>query len=313
MKNFTLKFLVFVALCALILSCESDDDAVAAQDQMVATDCSNTSSIFSINLDGTDCNVDIEAQLGAINVYDENVGSATRLITINGVANHLVGTFPNPGNPNSISESPEDFSMTVQPQLASQVTFGQGYTFGVLFSGVAMDPYTGEFFRGSSGQTNMAWNITTLQDEEDLGLDCNNAHVQPTGRYHYHGSPSNYLDQLMVDGSQMVKVGYAGDGFPIYYKYGMDTAGNIVALESGYRLKTTDRGGDGITAPDGCPNGLYFQDYEYVTGVSSLDECNGRTGATPESASEYYYVITDNFPSSPLCFSGTPDASFRFR
>ena len=24
----------------------------------------------------------------------------------------------------------------------------------------------------------------------DIGLDCNTAHVQPTGKYHYHGVPS---------------------------------------------------------------------------------------------------------------------------
>ncbi len=84
-----------------------------------------------------------------------------------------------------------------------------GYTFGVLFSGVAVDPYTGEFFEGSNG-INMDWNITTLQSTRSLGLDCNNAHVQPTGRYHYHGSPSKYIEDLgIANGTQMVKVGYA--------------------------------------------------------------------------------------------------------
>ena len=33
-------------------------------------------------------------------------------------------------------------------------------------------------------------------------------------------------------------------------------------------------------------------------------------GKTPESDNEYYYVITDNFPSTPICFSGTPSSDF---
>lgn len=304
-KNVTI---LFVSIFIITLSsCSSDDD----NDDVVGfIDCSNTTSTFAINLNPNDCSVDIESQLGVTSQYDESITGTTRNISINGIANHLVGNFPNPGNPNSISVATDNFSMTTQPQLSASSTGGQGYTFGVLFSGVAMDPYTGEFFQGSGG-INMAWNITTLQNQENLGLDCNNAHVQPTGRYHYHGSPSRYVSDNTIDGSQMVKIGYAGDGFPIYYKYGFaDDGTTIIALESGYQLKTRERGGDGNSAPDGCPDGLYFQDYEYVDGISTLDACNGRTGKTPESNSEYYYVLTDNFPSSPLCFSGTPDASF---
>ncbi len=292
------------------VSCSSDDDNSSNNDE--ETNCENTASIFDINLNANDCNVDIEAELLINSQYNESVSGSVRTITINGIANHLVGEFPNAGNPNTIAEASETFTMTTEPSVASSITNGQGHTFGVLFSGVAVDPYTAEFFQGSGG-VNMQWNITTLQNERDLGLDCNNAHVQPTGRYHYHGLPIRYAFEEGIDGSQMVKVGYAGDGFSIYYKYGYDDDGTtLIELESGYRLKTEERSGDGVTAPNGCPNGLYFQDYEYVEGISELDACNGRFGKTPEAENEYYYVITDNFPSSPLCFSGTPDNSFRF-
>ena len=113
-----------------------------------------------------------------------------------------------------------------------------------------------------------------------------------------------------ANGSAMVKIGYAADGYPIYYKYSYDDSGtNILAYESGYQIKSGSRGGNGTTSPDGCYDGTFFQDYEYVAG-SGLDACNGRTGKTPESNSEYHYVVTDNFPSVPLCFTGTPDNSF---
>ncbi len=311
MKTVKALSLIFVSL---IMACSSDDSATEDdQDGTATLDCSDTSSLFTINLDPEDCSIDIQSQLGVNSRYTESISGNTRTIGINGVADHLVGEFPNGGNPNTIAEASQTFSMTTEPELANDITIGQGYTFGVLFSGVAVDPYTAEFFVGSTGTMNMEWNITTLQSTTDLGLDCNNAHVQPTGRYHYHGTPSNYLDGLNADGTEMIKVGYAADGFPIYYKYGYANDGNtIAAFESGYQLKTEPRGGDGISAPDGCPDGYYFNDYEYVDGISELDECNGRFGKTPESENEYYYVITDNFPSSPLCFSGTPDQSFNF-
>lgn len=309
---------VLMGFALLFSSCSSDDAADTFNNvessEVANQNCEAPNSVFTINLDPTACDVDIQTQLGSTSKYSESISNGIRTISINGVANHLVGIFPNNGNPNRIAEVMETYQMTTTPLLANAPTNGQGYTTGVLFSGVVIEPYTAEFFRGSNGAINRNWNITTLQSTTSLGLDCNNAHVQPTGRYHYHGTPSNYLDAIAVDGSEMIKVGYAADGFPIYYKYVYDADGkSVLVAESGYQLKTETRGGDGISAPAGCPDGYYFQDYEFVAGISLLDECNGMLGKTPEADEEYFYVITDNFPSMPLCFSGTPDASFSFR
>ena len=263
---------------------------------------------FVIHLNPDDCQVDIERKLKLKSQYTETIEEAEgrRNILINSIANHKVGAFPNQGNPHTISEHKWSFSIPLRPQIAEYTTSGQGYDTGVLFSGVSLDPFTAEFFIGSNGSMNREWNITTLSSLVDLGLDCNNAHVQPTGKYHYHGTPSAYLQKLGVDGTEMVKVGYAADGFPIYYKYGYDENGKIITHQSGYHLKEGKRSGDGKTSPDGYFNGMYFNDYEYIVSNSILDKCNGRWGKTPESEKEYYYVITDNFPSIPLCFSGTP-------
>ncbi len=306
--------LYLLLLCPMLLSCTTDDDTSSTTstegDEQQTTDCTDVTSTFSINLNASECNVDLSTN----SIYTEvvNVGTDTRTITFNGIPSHLVGVFPNAGNPNTISEQNDTYSMDLTPSLASTNSTAQGYEFGILFSGVTIDPFTAEFFIGTGGM-NPEWNITTLTNTVDLGLDCNNAHVQPTGKYHYHGTPSAYASDLGIDGSEMIKVGYAADGFPIYYKYGYDDGGtNIITLESGYQLKEGARPGDGATAPDGCYDGTYFQDYEYVSGNSLLDECNGRFGRTPESDNEYYYTITDNFPSSPLCFSGTPSSDFSF-
>ena len=295
------------------ISCSTDDSIATTTEETTANsvDCSNVSSTFTINLNPSECNVD----LGIGSAYNEtvDVASDTRTISINNIPDHLVGTFPNAGNPNTIQAMNSTYEMTLSPSISGSTQMAQGYEFGVLFSGVTMDPYTAEFFVGSSG-VNMEWNITTLTTTVNLGLDCNHAHVQPTGKYHYHGTPSAYTNAMNIDGTEMVKVGYAADGFPMYYKYGYDEDGvSIIALESGYQLRSGSRGGDGNSAPDGCYDGTYFQDYEFVDESSVLDACNGRFGKTPDSENEYYYVITDNFPSSPLCFMGTPSQDFRFQ
>ena len=52
-----------------------------------------------------------------------------------------------------------------------------------------------------------------------MGLDFNNAHVQPTGAYHYHGLPTGLIRHLNI-GRRMQLLGYAADGFPVYNQYG---------------------------------------------------------------------------------------------
>ena len=114
----------------------------------------------------------------------------------------------------------------------------------------------------------------------------------------------------------MTLIGYAADGFPIYYKYAYSEATNsnsaIEEMVSSYQLKSGERPGDGITAPCDEYNGVYSNDYEYIDGLGRLDEANGRTGVTPEYPNgTYYYMITDQFPLIPRYFRGTPSADFR--
>jgi hypothetical protein len=266
----------------------------------------DTISTFSIQLSPEACTTSSKYN----SLYEEKINEkkGIRIIKANGIPNHLTGEFPNQGNPNAISPQKEEYEIPLQPTPVNVKISAEGKRVGVLFSGVELDPFTAEFFMGTNGQ-NRNWNITTLTSTVDLGLDCNNGHVQPGGKYHYHGTPNAFLESLGFDGSSMIKVGYAADGYPIYYKFGYDSDGSLVAYESGYELKEGNRPGDGMSAPNGSYDGTYMQDYEYIDG-SELDECNGRWGKTPESENEYYYLITDNFPSSPICFSAEPSQDF---
>jgi hypothetical protein len=268
---------------------------------------------FQISLEASTCPVDIQTVLGVPSVYTETIVGDKRQIDFNGVANHNVGTFPNSGNPNTIAARPTSVQVPLVPAPAAELTSAAGYDFGVLRSGCAVDPFTAEFFT-NDGVANRNWNETTLTSSVNLGLDCNNAHVQPSGEYHVHGTPSAYIAVLIPGGTPTapVSLGYAADGYEIFYKYVYDATGALVPVESGYMLKSGDRPGNGITAPDGCYDGLYFQDYEYSAAASVLDAANGYTGVTTIGGDQkYFYVFTDNFPSSSIMFRGTPDPSMK--
>ncbi|MFK7796728.1 MAG: YHYH protein [Aureispira sp.] len=230
-------------------------------------------------------------------------------------------------NPNAISPQTEVYNISSNPTAnatwtallgtGSGTSGGPQYSFGVLLNGVELDPIAAEPFPHGSRMdpnVNWEWNLEALN--VNLGLDCNNAHVQPTGKYHYHGSPTLYLQNANIPNNQMTLIGYAADGFPIYYKYAYtdasDNTSAIIDMKPSYQLKTGERPGDGETAPCGSYDGVYSNDYEYVSGLGTLDEANGRTGVTPEyPGGTYYYVITDDFPSIPRYFRGTPSNDFR--
>ncbi|OUS01943.1 hypothetical protein A9Q86_04640 [Flavobacteriales bacterium 33_180_T64] len=264
------------------------------------------------------------------NVFSETISGANRIITANNIPDHMVGLFGMMAgalNPNAISEQNASYTITMNPTEAITVTpllsttglgpnAGPQYSFGVLLNGVELDPIAAEPFPHEgimSANVNWEWNLEALN--VNLGVDCNNAHVQPTGKYHYHGSPTLFLESLNVPSDTMTLIGYAADGFPVYYKYAyidaVDNTSGVIEMSSSYQLKSGDRGGDGVTAPCDVYNGVYSNDYEYVDGLGTLDMFNGRTGVTPEyPLGTFYYVITDEFPSIPRFFKGTPSNDF---
>lgn len=249
----------------------------------------------------------------------------SRVIESNSVPDHTIGLFPNRRNPNTLSPQKELLTVPLNPKKGKQLTsvytgelFGVGtpsYEFGVAINGVMMEPSAAEAFENrKTGEKNFEWTKEALSSSVDLGDDCNNAHVQPSGKYHYHGTPTGVVKK--ADNNTMFLTGWAADGFPIYYKYGYkkakDSKSELVELRASYRIKSGERKGDGIVSPDGKYDGTYVRDYEYVKGLGDLDEANGRFGVTPEfPKGTYYYVITDHFPSIPRYFVGTPSEDFK--
>lgn len=242
------------------------------------------------------------------NVSIEIVGEE-RVIKSNGIPNHKTGRFPNGGNPNRLSVQSHEFRVPAHPRVADRTTPMHGI-FGVAINGVTFDPGAAEFYDGARG-----WQYEPLSGAIKLGLDHSHAHVQPTGKYHYHGLPTGLLQELKLDATNHSPlIGWAADGFPIYAVYGYsdpnDESSSVKKLTSSYQLKPGDRPGG--NAPGGKYDGTFVVDYEFVAGSGDLDECNGRQTITPEFPNgTYAYFLTENWPVVPRLYRGTPSNDFR--
>lgn len=241
--------------------------------------------------------------------------STLRSITANGLPDHAIGTFPNANNPNTITAQNVSASVTLAPTKTSVATSRTGPMDkpGMALNGIVFDPGTAGTCDNTGavcdlGQGTGAWNIEALgQSAFRFGTDSNNAHVQPQGTYHYHGIPEGFVTKLNK-GSAMSLIGWAADGFPIYARYGYtvatDASSTLKVMTTSYRTKASPDANRPATSLYAM--GTFTQDYEYVAGAGDLDECNGRTGVTPEFPNGiYHYFATDAFPYLQRCVKGS--------
>jgi hypothetical protein len=248
---------------------------------------------------------DASAYLGSYTLMDEEFGTMTtvtvdgdsRTIVSNALPDHETGEFPNDGNPNTISEQDASYDYPAEPTFVGAATTAM--TPGVAVNGVKFEPATAETVTCESGET---LRVEALQDVYNLGLDFNNAHVQPTGEYHYHGISELLADAYSTD-DDLVHVGFAADGYLMYYS-------KSDAYSSGYALSTVARSGTdcvgssalrsvGVEIEGTTPDGTYASDWEWSDANGELDECNG-----VEIDGEYAYLITDEYPFVSRCLNG---------
>lgn len=231
-----------------------------------------------------------------------------RIITSNALPDHDTGQFPNRGNPHTMSPQSIELRVPVVPREATAAIENTRGFFGIALNGVPFEPHTAEYWNNdrSSG-----WRMEVKSPNHSLGLDENNAHVQRSGLYHYHGPPTGLISR--EDG--MVHVGWAADGYPIYsdlgYKDPDDPTSPLIRLRSSWQLKEGSRPIP-PSGPGGGHDGRYEKDFHYKANSGDLDEFNGRSGKTPEFPDgTYYYVVTDAFPFLSRSFKGVPDSSFQ--
>ena len=253
-------------------------------------------------------------------IYSWACDSASRHLAGNGVPNHVVtgGNFATRVSAQAVSGS-----VTLSPVAKTSSTAVK--LPGFALNSVKMDPATAGTCTNSASTVtsgcnyaggNGTWRMEAMGDPAvspwkfDFGTDENNAHVQPNGQYHYHGMPTHLIPKLnAASASSMTLVGWAADGFPIYANLGYSTANSassaLKEMKGSFRTKATPDAGRPSTSV--FPMGHFQQDWEYVAGSGDLDECNGRTGVTPEfPAGIYHYYITKSYPFIQRCVKGTP-------
>lgn len=230
--------------------------------------------------------------ISAANEVNITTSNGQRCVQSNGIPDHSVGQFPNKGNPNSISTQKIQLCVTTSPKKGSTAKILRGTT-GFALNGIIIRPGTADWYdgsspRGHSRDRSSGWNLDGLGPVNTLGMDNNNAHVDNRGIYHYHG-PSNSI----LNAAKGSLIGYSADGHELHYVGSKQ--------KSSWQLKNGTR----PSAPGGAYDGAYNQDWEYVAGSGTLDECNGAT-----VNGKYVYFATDTYPFFPRCAYGTVSSDF---
>jgi len=208
-------------------------------------------------------------------------------------------------------------TVTRTPALADTSTIiSTSVKNGIFLNGVRFDIATAGCYRptdadadengevGIGCSTDDDWVLDALSTESKFGADLHNAHTQPGGLYHYHGSPvAMFDDNPGPNGSPVI--GFAADGFPIYGSYFLDSdTGSVRKALSGHTVKVGSRSTRSDTNPGGDYTGRYVDDWEF-TDAGDLDECNGMN-----VNGQYGYYVTDSYPWVLKCLSGTPHETF---
>ena len=329
-------------LCLLALTgCNSSSSVSTTSDSTATTMDSSTTTTNSTSALGSTtsststfdvgCDYNYSAYNDSASVEADSeaswaCSSTERTLTANGVPDHAVGTFPNAGNPNTISAQTVAISYTLTPTQAATATElgGPRGAQGYVLNGVKIDASTAgscadnatSIATGNGDDCSLvdnsnSWSIEALgQTSFNFGTDDNNAHVQPGGAYHYHGMPEGFITARGGDNTKMTMIGWAADGYPIYARYGytdaLDATSDIKAMTGSYQLIADSQVSSGRPSSDIIPMGTFRQDWEYVEGSGDLDACNGRTGVTPEFPNGiYHYYATDTYPYFQRCVNGT--------
>jgi hypothetical protein len=238
------------------------------------------------------------------------------------------------GGNNQISDQTHNFVFTLRAGTNTsnpqQTTLG---AMGIANNGVVLfNPSAGPGpLPGGSQVPNPGFTFNAVFNEASYGVDACGGHPEQSGEYHYHagsflincwdskvsGASAYYNDTDFngdkfrhTDGHSKI-VGFCFDGYPLYGPYGYSTATNPLSTNiqmlSSWRTYASEVQGRGFTYAQ-IPAGSFINDFEYVQGLGTLDEYNGRYCITPDyPTGTYAYFLTFesndfNTPAFPYIF-----------
>ena len=304
-----LTLAVLLTVCVVASACSSQETVSPTTIQTTAAHTHTEDSTTPPITQTTTTHTDLQAgsYLGNYSISEVGFGTQTtvtvsdktRTIVTNALPNHETGLFPNSGNPNTISAQSNRYEYPTNPAYKGAAV--EVHVPGVAVNGVKFEPGTAETVTCVTGET---YRVEGLQDSFNLGMDFNNAHVQPTGEYHYHGLSHLLAEVLDHSGGELVHVGFAADGYLIYIS-------TTDVYKPSYQLTASLRTGSdcqvslgGVRGPNKvvggtAPDGTYTSDWEYLPGSGDLDECNGTF-----IEDRYLYLVTNEFPYISRCLKG---------
>jgi hypothetical protein len=305
-------------LSTLLIACgPTGDDSESESDDDTETETDTDITYKEFTSTSDDC-ADHTGSFYSTDVYDINNSTtfdgelsitsddSTCTLLSNGIPNHDFNDSNTRSFNTDVIETNYYFEIDRSPAEAASVTeLKNGEDEGFMLNGVPISILT-----SSCWDDDCEWRENPFYGPKLLSIDSNHAHSNTSGEYHYHGNPSDLYDATGATASAVI--GYAADGFPIFGPYYLDSAsGTIKEATSSYQLQSGNRPGDG-TEGSGGPGetytGEYREDYAYVDGLGTLDECNGM-----ELNGQYAYYVSTTFPYLLSCFKGTPDESFDSR
>lgn len=159
----------------------------------------------------------VEGNVSWTSQFNIAISGTNRVITGNGLPNHPTGIFPisrsttagkYDGNPNIISTKNYNYSLPIDPQIASTpgcVKYGPS---GISLTGSVI--YHGASTLGNDAAAHEMF-------------DRFGGHTDGTETYHYHFPAQDLQDQIeKYKGGHSPLMGYMWDGFGIYGPYGDD-------------------------------------------------------------------------------------------
>ena len=211
-----------------------------------------------------------------------------RYLSSSGLPNHKIGKFPNKNSPYRIKQHNRKFTIPLKPQRATNPTFiPQNMYFGVALNGIPLHPIS-DF----AWKKDPIWRYEPFSKTAPTGFDSHNGDVTAQNAYVYRGIPTPLMNKPFTH------IGYAADGFPVFVSKDQ-------RYKSSYVLQKGTRTGSN-RSPGGSYDGTFASDYRFKQGHGNLDRCNGIL----INNTYYIYIVTEEFPHIPRCWSGTPHKSF---